>query len=57
MRLWSSSATVSGSIHLEYIGIPPFAGTILVTNAGYEQKIVSFDSTNSTLSVYLMHKT
>jgi hypothetical protein len=55
MKLWSSSSTGSGFIRFEYIGTPPFTGTISVTNAGYQQKIVSFDSTNSQLSVYLMH--
>ena len=57
MKLWSSSSTGSGLIRFEYIGTPPFNGTISVTNAGYQQKVVSFDSTNSQLSVYLIHKT
>jgi len=57
MRLWSSSGTASGSLSFEYIGTPPFAGTVSVTNAGYQEKVVPFDSTNSQLMVYLTHKT
>ena len=57
MKLWSSSGTASGSLSFEYIGTPPFAGTVSVTNAGYQEKVVSFDSTNSQLMVYLIHKT
>lgn len=57
MKLWSSSCTGPNSINFEYIGAPPFAGTISVTNAGYQEKVVPFDSTNNRLPVYLMHKT
>lgn len=57
MMFRSAAATASNAIRLEYIGTPPFSGTVSVTNAGYQQKIVSFDSTNCQLSVYLTPKT
>jgi hypothetical protein len=54
MKLLSSSSPGSGTISFEYLGAPPFIGTVSITNEGYQQKTVSFDSTNCRLLVYLI---
>jgi hypothetical protein len=56
MKLTSTSVGGPGLIVFQYIGQPPFQGTLSVTNAGYESKDVRFGSTNCDLSVFLVRK-